>query len=398
LSRDVRLFLASAALMGLCWKGIYGVLFNLYLLRLGYDPRQIGIANAVPTFIYGIGCVPAGILGGRWGARKSMIVGVVLVAIGLALPPCAQWLPASCQYAYIIASYSIAWCGASFAIVNGSPFLMGATGRAERDHAFSLQVAVWPLAGFFGSLIGGFLPEFFSRVAGQAPDSAGAYRYALFCAAIAYIPALPLLVATQYQEPVGGDDDQPDEADVPWGRLLFVGVVTLLCVAGDGVTRAFYNVYMDVALGLSTPTIGSIYAIGLVAGAFAAATAPLLMGRWGRIRTFIVASIGMSLFLLPLALVPKASVAAAAVIAMSALPLLARPVLTIYQMDLITQQWHAAMSAAGTMGRALSWSLASLLGGYLITVAGYAGAFLAAALVTLGGTLLFWARHPRKTP
>ena len=107
-SRDVRLFLLSSALIGFCWKGIYAVLFNLYLLRLGYGPRFIGIANAVPTLTYGLACLPAGVLGGRWGVRRSMTLGVVIVAVGLALPPCAEWLPASVRAAWLILAYSVA--------------------------------------------------------------------------------------------------------------------------------------------------------------------------------------------------------------------------------------------------------------------------------------------------
>jgi len=397
--RDVRLFLVSSALMGLCWKGIYAVLFNLYLLRLGYGPRLIGIANAVPTFVYGLSCTPAGYLGGRWGSRKAMIVGVMIVAVGLALPPCSEWMPPSLQYGWLIGSYSVAWIGAALVIVNSSPFLMNTTGSTERDHAFSLQVGLWPLAGFLGSLLGGFLPAFFARTSGLTPDSAATYRYALFVAAALYIPALPILVATRPQQGVQPEGDRATEyGDVPWARLLFITIVTLLYAGGDGVFRAFYNVYLDEKLGLSTPAIGTIYAVGLIAATASALVAPFVMARWGRRRGIVVGTIGMSLSLLPLALIPHWAAAAVGIVAMSALPLLVRPIITIYQMDLVARRWHAAMSAAGTMGRAFSWSLASLAGGYLVAAAGYPGAFLVGAAMTALGSGVFWARSRRWNP
>ena len=46
-NRDVRLYLISAALIGFTFLGIYAVLFNLYLLRLGYGPEFIGTVNGV---------------------------------------------------------------------------------------------------------------------------------------------------------------------------------------------------------------------------------------------------------------------------------------------------------------------------------------------------------------
>jgi hypothetical protein len=45
--RDVRLFLVSAALVGLAWDGMRTVLLNLHLLRLGYGPEFVGLVNAV---------------------------------------------------------------------------------------------------------------------------------------------------------------------------------------------------------------------------------------------------------------------------------------------------------------------------------------------------------------
>ena len=45
--RDVKLYMACAALIGFSAFGIYSVLFNLYLLRMDYDVGSIGHFNAV---------------------------------------------------------------------------------------------------------------------------------------------------------------------------------------------------------------------------------------------------------------------------------------------------------------------------------------------------------------
>ena len=66
-NRDVRLYLVTAGLVGFCWIGIYLVLFNLYLLRLGYGPEFIGTVNAAGSLAYAVFSLPAGALGGRWG-------------------------------------------------------------------------------------------------------------------------------------------------------------------------------------------------------------------------------------------------------------------------------------------------------------------------------------------
>lgn len=45
-SRDARLYMATWVVLGFCWIGIYMVLFNLCLLRLGYDLEFVGLVNA----------------------------------------------------------------------------------------------------------------------------------------------------------------------------------------------------------------------------------------------------------------------------------------------------------------------------------------------------------------
>ena len=77
-SREARLYLITYALWG-GFFGIHGVLFNLYLLRLGYDAEFIGWVNGVGRFTFGAASLPAGALGGRLGNRRTIIAGCVLV-------------------------------------------------------------------------------------------------------------------------------------------------------------------------------------------------------------------------------------------------------------------------------------------------------------------------------
>jgi len=67
-SRDARLYLMTAALFGFTvFGGIYAVLLNLYLLRLGYGPQFVGLINGTGQLAFAIFCLPAGALGRRWG-------------------------------------------------------------------------------------------------------------------------------------------------------------------------------------------------------------------------------------------------------------------------------------------------------------------------------------------
>ena len=70
-NRDVWLVLITWALMGFAYTGVFLVLFNLYLLRLGYGPEFVGIVNGV-GLIAALVSLPAGALGKRWGSRRLL--------------------------------------------------------------------------------------------------------------------------------------------------------------------------------------------------------------------------------------------------------------------------------------------------------------------------------------
>ena len=123
-NRDVRLVLFSQALIGFTiFGGVYTVLLNLYLLRLGYGPQMIGQVNAVGALSFALLSMPAGLLANRWGARRSMIVGMIIAAFGFGLLPLGEFAPSSVQLTWIMGAYALGVLGNTFYIVCSIPFL-----------------------------------------------------------------------------------------------------------------------------------------------------------------------------------------------------------------------------------------------------------------------------------
>ena len=91
-SRDVRLFLFSATLVGFNFFGIYMVLLNLYLLRLGHKPDAIGLVHATGSLATVVFAVLAGSLGRRMGSRNALAIGFGLFVVGVGLLPLGQIL------------------------------------------------------------------------------------------------------------------------------------------------------------------------------------------------------------------------------------------------------------------------------------------------------------------
>ena len=390
-SRDVRLYLINEALSGFCFFGIYSVLFNLYLLRLGYGPEYIGLVNGVGALGFALSCLPAGVLGTRWSSRRMIITGVSLLAVGYGLTPLAEFVPTGWRPACPFATNALTMIGLALTIVNGPPFLMSATGAGERNHAFSVQSAVGLLAGFGGSLVAGLLPGLLATSLRVSLEDAAPYRYPLLLAALLLIAALLALLATQEvrverpPEHVGGD-----AGPVPVGPITLMTLVTALRFAGRGAVFTFSNLYMDAGLHVSTSLIGSLSAAALLLSVPAALATPLLVARWRNERVIFLGSMGFALSMLPLAMIAHWGAAGIGLVGAQATFWMTTAPIRIYSQQLVPPRWRGTMSGAIMMGGGLSASAMSLGGGYVIATLGYRTLFSIGSVLSAVGALLFW--------
>jgi len=79
-SRNAQLLLSASVLNGLAF-GIWGVIFNLYLLGLGFQEDFIGLLFLVSGITYGLAAFPAGIICDRIGRRTSFLTGATVTAM-----------------------------------------------------------------------------------------------------------------------------------------------------------------------------------------------------------------------------------------------------------------------------------------------------------------------------
>ena len=158
--KEVQLFFLVIAALGFAIDGVYTVLMNLYLLRLGYGTEFIGLLNAVGLLTFAISSLPAGILGTRWSNLLMLKLGVGFILVGGGLLPLAEFTPLGWQDPWLVINYALMLCGFSLFFVNGAPFLMDVVDTDKQNSAFAVQTALLSLAAFVGSLVGGIFPEF----------------------------------------------------------------------------------------------------------------------------------------------------------------------------------------------------------------------------------------------
>ena len=172
--------------------------------------------------------------------------------VGDGLLPLAEFVPAGARSDWLLATNLLGALGVARYMVNTSPYLMAVTGNAERNHAFSMQAALGPLAAFFGSLAGGLLPELIATATHTPLSQPAPDRYPLLFAAAMLLPAAAALLAMRDAGEVHTATGGGKAGPAPLFLIGMLTVIVTLQVAGEGAARTFFNVYMDAGLDVAT--------------------------------------------------------------------------------------------------------------------------------------------------
>ncbi len=398
-NRSVRLFLFASLLLGLGVDGVYAVLFNLFMLRLGYNADFIGVVNSAGLFAFAFVGLPAGLLGSRWGSRVMLVGGLVFVLTGALLVPFAESGPENWQGGWLIVSYALLMGGWSVVFVNGSPFMMSAGGENGRNALFSIQVATTSFASFAGSLIGGFLPEWISAFTQLPLTDPAPYRYPMQIMAFLMIPALFLMMGTSEPDTEINESDKTGESRslnlwlLPIALIVTIAFIRMMQVAGLATTATFINVYLDTALAQPTSRIGLLTSLSRLAGVAGALLFPILSKRYSNIVVAIIGSLGAALFIFPIALIPVWWVAGLGFIMARFLTGMRYPAFQVYVLELFETRYHALMSGVMAFAAGLSFALMALSGGYIVTLFSFRNLFLTGATITVVGSLALIGFH-----
>ncbi len=199
--RNARLFLLSNVLSGVT-AGILLVLYNLYLISLGYHADFVGAILFIGTIGAGLAIFPAGVCIDRISGKIILIFSSVLIGIaGVGQILFRQPLP-------LLISAFVAGVGLAFFLVITAPFLTLNSTPEERPHLFSMNISLGLITLVLGEVIGGVLPTWFrsipwlmaplpygaSSLLSSQPD-ARSYQLALLCAGIIALPSfIPLFM------------------------------------------------------------------------------------------------------------------------------------------------------------------------------------------------------------
>ena len=156
LNVNIRLLLLRTIIMGL-YSGIYGIIFNLYILDMGYRTDFLGLLLSVSLLTSSAMSIPAGILCDRFDRRKLMLVSSALSVA------CRSSRSSLCTRPYALLLFSALFgVFSSISAVCLTPILAENCGE-ETVHVFSANASLGWIASVAGCAFGGLLPGLWSR-------------------------------------------------------------------------------------------------------------------------------------------------------------------------------------------------------------------------------------------
>ena len=336
---------------------IYVLLYNLYLLDLGFREDFVGQVNSAATAGMVGGILPAAALARRWGLGRLLLVSFASVGAISAVRVLVTPRPPLLALAFL--------SGVAFSLyaVSLAPAVARLTSDKARAAGFSISTSSSIALGIFGSWLGGHLPGW---LGGKRPAMLAG------CAliALALWPSARLRIAPA-----------PAEGAKLYPRNRFVVRFLVVWAIWNLATGSFNPFFTTFFARLHTPVerIGLIMSGSQLAQVVALMLAPLVLRRMGLVSGTAAMLMATALALGGLAAGPTGWAAAAVFMAYTSCQWMTDPGVNTLLMDRVREQERTGAAALMMLVSFAAQLVASLAGGATIAKFGYSAMLACAA-------------------
>jgi len=383
---NARLYLINVIIAGAA-MGVFRLLFNFFVLSLGYDEALLGNLVTASNLSALIVALPMGYLADILGRKISLLLSGALMAVAvvvMVLFPSTQ----------VLLLMNLLWGVAnSLAAVTMSPFLMENSGPEERTYLFSFGSGLQMAAASVGNWIGGYMPSWVGMARGVEATHSQAYGGALLIIGVTYTLALiPLLLMREVRlqksersvfAPITYATKHP-------GDLTRLILPLLLTSIGAGLIMPFMNVFFRQVYGQPDPVIGTLFAWGSLAMGLGLLIAPPLANRMGKIQLVVITQ-GLSIpFLILLGFAPWFWLSAIAYYVRVALMNMSTPVYQTFVMEHVEPEARSTVASLTSMSWNFGWAFSPTISGWLQVNYGFGPAFIGTIVLYALSVLLYW--------
>jgi len=390
---NARLYLIYGIIAGIA-MGIFRLLFNFYILSLGYDEKLLGNLVTVSSMTALIFALPMGYLADILGRKLSLLISAVIICLTVGMM--VIWPVTAMLYAMNILS----GIAQSLAGVTMSPFLMENSGEHERTYLFSMTSGLQMVSASVGNWIGGYLPTWVAGRLNVEPVSSQAYGGSLLVVAIALaIGIIPLLLIRlpriEYAEktvfaPISFATKNPKKLT----KLILPILITSI---GAGLIMPFMNVFFRVQYNQPDQVIGVLFAWGSLAMGLGLLAAPPLADRYGKIKIVVITQ-GLSIpFLILLGFAPLFWISAFAYYIRVALMNMSSPIYQTFVMEQVDPSSRAMVASLVSMSWNFGWAISPTISGILQVRYGFGPPFLGTIILYIISVFLYWFFWLRKS-
>jgi MFS family permease len=356
---NARLYLMTILVTGIA-MGVYRLIFNFYVLSLGYNEALLGKLITTNQFTALALALPMGFVVDRFGRKNGLIARSVLLAVavaGTALFP----------YVWVLFAMNVVFgVVQSLQAVIMSPFLMENSGEEERTYLFSFSSGLMMVSASLGNWLGGYLPTWMANLRNVNPESSTAYAWALASmASIAFLGMIPvaMLKANKNEKTARNFDPLRVLKEKP-KLLVKLLLPSLIISIGAGLFMPFMNVFFREVHGQSDQVIGTLFAWGSLAMGAGLLLAPAIADRIGKIQ-LVVLTQGLAIpFMILLGFAPF-TVSAMAYYVRMALMNMSNPIYQTFVMEKVGPSDRTTVASLTSMvwnsGRAFSPSVSGWL-------------------------------------
>ncbi len=367
LDRQFLLFLLSANVYHL-GVFVFFLLYNLFLLDLGWREDSLGWFASAMTLGTIAGAVPAGELVRRRGVRFSLVAAVVtapLLSMTRVLVNTEIGLAGS---AFAAGAASSVWFVASV------PAVAQLSGERRRPLAYSLWFGAGIATGVLGGLAGSRLPGWLGAT-GVATNAADAKRAAILAGcAIAAGSAWPL---SRLKFPANPPREQKSYPSGPF-VWRFLGALAVWQFA-IGAFNPFFTAYFSRQLNTPVEQIGNVFAASQLLQAIAVLLSPWLFRKLGLATGIAATQLSTALLLAVLALGPWGYSAALAYALYMSFQVASEPGLFSLLIKGVRPGEQGGASGLNFFVMFCAQAMAAVFGGWVASHAGYPALLLTAA-------------------
>ena len=392
---NARLYLLTVLVTGAV-MGVYRLIFNFYVLSLGYDEALLGNLITTHQFTALILALPLGYAIDRWGRKRALIARSLLLSISVGLM--AVWPSVGIFYA-MNAVFGVVQ---SISAVAQAPFLMENSGEDERTYLFSFSSGLRMGSVFVGNWLGGYMPTWIADYQLVESTSSTAYGGALLAIAlIGILGFIPLVFIRPINGVDGKEVRQRDFAPFKYakenpkllGKLL---LPSLIISFGAGLFMPFMNVFFREVHGQSDQVIGTLFAWGSLAMGVGLMIAPPIADRLGKIR-LVTLTQGLAIpFMIVLGFAPYLGLSALAYYVRMALMNMSNPIYQTFVMERVDASARATVASLVSMVWSFGRSFSPSISGWLQVNYGFDPVFGAAIGLYAIAVSLYWVFFLRK--